>query len=91
MGRRKGATHMKKAQVSISLPNHLIERIDLMTSRRSQWIHRAITARIDGEEGIEVVSTRRLLAILMNRLQGDLQKEAIIKAWFDEELPDSGV
>lgn len=82
---------MKKSQVSVSLPNHLVERLDLMTSRRSQWIHRAIQARLDGEEGIETLSTRRLLAVLLHRVRGDIQKEAILRAWFDEELPESGV
>lgn len=91
MGRRKVPMHMKKSQVSISLPNHLVERLDLMTSRRSQWIHRAIKARIDAEEGIETISTRRLLAILLSRYRGDIQKEVIIHAWFDQELPESGV
>lgn len=81
---------MKKEQVSISLPNHIVERLDLMTSRRSQWIHRAITARLDGEEGIETISNRRLIALLLNRLRGDIQKEQILMKWFDEELPDSG-
>lgn len=91
MGRKKVPMHMKKSQVSISLPNHLVERLDLMTSRRSQWIHRAIKARLDSEEGIESLSTRRLLAVLLARYRGDVQKEVIIKSWFDEELPESGV
>lgn len=81
---------MKKEQVSVSLPNHIVERLDLMTSRRSQWIHRAITARLDGEEGIETLSNRRLIAILLGRYRGDVQKEIVLKAWFDEELPESG-
>lgn len=90
MGRRKVPMHMKKSQVSISLPNHLIERLDLMTSRRSQWIHRAIKARLDSEEGIESISTRRLLAILLARSRGDIQKEIVIRSWFDEETSESG-
>ena len=90
MGRRKVPMHMKKSQVSISLPNHLVERLDLMTSRRSQWIHRAIQARLDAEEGIETISTRRLLAILLARSRGDIQKEIVIRSWFDEEVSESG-
>ena len=54
MGRPKVPNHMKKVQVSVSLPVHLVERIDLMTSRRSQWIHRAISARLDSGTDVDI-------------------------------------
>lgn len=90
MGRKKVPASMKKDQVSVSLPRHMIERLDIITSRRSQFIQSAIKSKIEATEGLESISNKRLLAILLGRYRGDVQKEVILKSWFDEETPDSG-
>lgn len=90
MGRKKVIPSMKKHQVSISLSHHLIERLDLITSHRSRWVKTAIMNRIDSLEGVDQIETRTLLALIMARFHGDVQKEVILKSWFDEILPDSG-
>jgi metal-responsive CopG/Arc/MetJ family transcriptional regulator len=90
MGRKKVISSMKKEQVSVSLPRHIVERLDFLTSRRSQWILRAITARLDGEKEFETVETQRLIALLMGRFHGDVTKEEILLKWFNEILPESG-
>ena len=84
MGRRKVATHMKKSQVSISLPNHLIERLDLITSHRSRWVKTAIENRFQALKDVDQIETRRLLSLILSRFHGDVQKEVILKSWFDE-------
>lgn len=90
MGRKKVAPSMKVHQVSISLPQHLIERLDLITSHRSRWVKTAIENRLSALKDVDQIETRRLLALVMSRFHGDVQKEVILKSWFDELLPDSG-
>lgn len=90
MGRKKVPASMKKDQVSISLPRHMIERLDIITSKRSQFVQSAIESKIKAAEGLKSLSNRRLIAVLLGRYRGDVQKEVILKSWFDEELPESG-
>jgi metal-responsive CopG/Arc/MetJ family transcriptional regulator len=85
MGRKKVPASMKKDQVSVSLPRHMIERLDIITSRRSLFIQSAIKSKIESTEGLESISNRRLIAVLLGRYRGDVQKEVILKSWFDEE------
>lgn len=90
MGRKKVPASMKKDQVSISLPRHMIERLDIITSKRSQFVQSAIKSKIEATEGLKSLSNRRLIAVLLGRYRGDVQKEVILKSWFDKELPESG-
>lgn len=61
MGRKRIPTHKKKVQCSVSLPLSVVEEIDSMTSRRSQWIHRAILQRIDQSSDIDDLTLKQLL------------------------------
>lgn len=63
MGRRRIPTHKKKIQCSVSLPLSVVEEIDSMTSRRSQWIHTAIQQRIDQSNDIQEASLKQLLGL----------------------------
>ena len=61
MVRRRIPTHKKKIQCSVSLPLSVVEEIDSMTSRRSQWIHAAIQQRIDQSSDIDDLTLKQLL------------------------------
>ena len=70
MGRKKVPGSLKRDSISISLPRHIIEQLDLLTSRRSRWIEVAIKNRIDAAHQVEALEDRQLLGILHNRCKG---------------------
>ena len=94
MGRKKVIPSMKKEQVSVSLPRHIVERLDLLTSRRSQWILKAIVARLDGEEDVDIrdFEVRDILEDLNYRFHVGSTMEIMTKQLLEvyENLPESG-
>jgi len=70
MGRKKVPGSLKRDSISISLPRHIIERLDLLTSRRSKWIEVAIKNRIDDAHQVEALEDRQLIGILHHRFKG---------------------
>jgi metal-responsive CopG/Arc/MetJ family transcriptional regulator len=90
MGRKKVIYDAKKTQVSVSLSNLMVERIDSMTSRRSRWIRKAIQEKFDARKGLTTVESKTLVAILINRVEDDLDLLELLYRVRDK-LPDSGV
>lgn len=94
MGRKKVIPSMKKEQVSVSLPRHVVERLDLLTSRRSQWILKAITARLDGEEDVDIrdFEVADILEDLTFRFHVESTIGIMVKQLLEvyQNLPDSG-
>lgn len=89
MGRRKVGYDAKKTQVSVSLPNYMVDRIDLLTSRRSLWIRKAIQEKFDARKGMTTVESRILIALLINRVEDDLDLLELLYRVRDK-LPESG-
>lgn len=89
MGRKKIIFDAKKTQVSVSLSNLMVERIDSMTSRRSLFIRRAIQEKFDGEQGLIAVESRRMVALLLNRHSDDIDIEELLLRVL-KKLPESG-
>lgn len=94
MGRKKVIPSMKKEQVSVSLPRHIVERLDLLTSRRSQWILKAITLRLEGEDDVDIrdFEVRDILDDLNYRFPLGSTMEIMTKQLLEvyENLPESG-
>lgn len=95
MGRKKIIPSMKKEQVSVSLPRYLVERLDLVTSRRSQWIQTAIENRFENQTEVDLrdLEVREILEDLQMRFPKDSTMDIMVKQLLEvyTNLPDSGV
>jgi tRNA/tmRNA/rRNA uracil-C5-methylase (TrmA/RlmC/RlmD family) len=89
MGRKKINFDAKKTQVSISLSNYFVQRIDSITTQRSRWIRRAIKDKFDGEKGLIAVESKQMIALLMNRHRDDIEIEELLFRVL-KKLPESG-
>ena len=89
MGRKKVMFDAKKTQVSISLSNLDVQRIDSITTQRSRWIRRAIQDKFLATEGVLSIDSRKMIAILHARHRDNLDVAELLERIL-QKLPESG-
>jgi len=88
MGRKKVSPDMERRSLSISMPRHLIARLDLLTSHRSRWIERAVMNRIEAAGEAAAMDDRQLLAILHARTKEDVEMNSLVNLLREKLLLD---
>ena len=89
VGRPKVARSRKKVQCSVSLPQEVIDDIDVITSRRSLWIQKAISRRFEDESELQSASLKKLLGFattLKNKSHFTTEEWIIINSIYDRLL-----
>jgi hypothetical protein len=89
MGRKRIIHSAKKTQVSLSLSNSDVERIDLMTNARSRWIRKAIHDKFNANEGLMTIDSKQMLFLLHARHSDNIDIQELIERIL-KKLPDSG-
>ena len=67
MGRKCIADSQRSRSISVTLPPHLIQRLETVTSRRSSWVKRAIESRLNDIDILLNASVKELIQPLITR------------------------
>ena len=67
MGRKSIPISHRKVTISVTLPPHIVERVEIVTSHRSAWIRRAIEDRLNASDILQNASAKELILPLLTR------------------------